>query len=53
MTVRTSFRLAIFGFAGYGGYTLWKRYGNRFRPPAEVTVRSNDPTAELPVPRQP
>ena len=77
MTVKSSLRLTILGFAGYGGYTLWKSYGNRFRTRAEVKVHSgtdrsarrilerselivtgrpvgsDEPAAELLVPRQP
>lgn len=31
MKVKSAFRLSIVGLAGYGGYTLWNRYGNQVR----------------------
>ena len=37
MTVKKTLRLTIWGLAGYGGYTLWNRYGSRLgaRPESE------------------
>jgi hypothetical protein len=31
MKLKTTLRLSFLGLAGYGGYTLWKRYGLQLR----------------------
>jgi hypothetical protein len=40
MTVKAAFRLAILGLAGYGGYTLWNRYGSELA--SRVTSADQD-----------
>jgi hypothetical protein len=44
MTLKTTVRLAILGLAGYGGRTLWNRYGRQLT----TRVATDNPAADGP-----
>lgn len=41
MTVKKTLRFTIWGLAGYGGYTLWNRYGSRLGARSEINDHDN------------